>query len=89
MTVHNCIEAVTCIFMQINTSTNPPSFNFTGVAQCAAEACADAQFFINQVLNCAISNIGTCFGQGGGGIVGCLMNECGMQISACIGSTCH
>jgi hypothetical protein len=58
------------------------------VADCVAQGCAKAQYFVDQVLNCAFMYLPQCFGMGMQGIVGCIMNKCGTQIAACIGSTC-
>jgi hypothetical protein len=64
-------------------------FNVTCVANCVSAGCANSQFFVNQVLNCAVGAIPQCIGMGGGGIVGCLMKQCSSQLAACIGSSCQ
>jgi hypothetical protein len=41
------------------------------------------QFFVDQVLNCAVMNLPMC-----GGDFQCIQNACDAQIAACIGATC-
>jgi hypothetical protein len=43
----------------------------------------DVQFFVDQVLNCAVANLPQC-----GGDPGCLQKACDSEIAACIGATC-
>ncbi len=61
----------------------PPSFSVTCVANKVALGCADVQFFIDQVLNCAVGALATC-----GGDPGCIQDECDSELAACIGATC-
>ena len=57
------------------------------MANCVSQGCANAQFFVNQVLDCAVGAIPQCIGKGG--IVQCLMKQCGTQLAACLGSSCQ
>jgi hypothetical protein len=77
-----CIEIVTCAFTCIDFAGNPPKFSLSCVAQCVALGCADVQFFVDQVVNCAIMSLGSCMD------LNCIMAECGDEITACIGATC-
>jgi hypothetical protein len=58
------------------------------VGNCEAQACPNAQFFTNQVADCAIQAFLSQQCKGGGGVLNCLMMACGTQIAACIGSKC-
>jgi hypothetical protein len=78
-----CIETATCIFGCFNN----PGMAGSCTAGCVSQGCANAQFFVDQVLNCAFSNITKCVG--GGGIGQCLMTQCQTEIAACIGSSCQ
>src|SRR6185295_4934335 len=69
-TMNTCIETVTCAFGCFSGM----GFSATCVTNCVSQGCANAQFFVDQVLNCAVKNIPQCIG--GGGIVNCLMKEC-------------
>jgi hypothetical protein len=75
--------------MCIDLQATPPSFSLTCVSNCVAEGCPNVQFFVDQVINCAISALPQCIGGGGGGVFGCIMNQCSSQFSACIGATCN
>jgi hypothetical protein len=57
------------------------------IGTCEAEACANGQYFANQVANCAIEAFigGQCKG---GNVLNCLMSACGNEIAACLGSQC-
>jgi len=57
----------------------------TCVSNCVAQGCADVQFFVDQVLNCAIFALPSC----GGDIQGCLFEQCSSEIAACLGATCN
>ena len=50
----NCLEVVTCAFGCVDLSVDPPSFQIGCLGQCIAQGCADVQFFVQQVLDCAI-----------------------------------
>jgi hypothetical protein len=80
----DCIEAVMCAFQCFSGGQIMASC----VANCLSTACANAQYFVDQVLDCAFENVATCFKGGTGGIATCLMNACPNQIAACIGSQC-
>ncbi len=69
---------VTCTFGCIELMSTPPMVSFTCIADCVAQACADVRFFVDQVVNCAISQIGTCSD------FDCIMRECGTEIAACL-----
>ena len=84
-----CLEAVTCAFACFDFTSKPPMIDFSCAANCVAEACANGQYFADQVVDCAIDSLGMCIGMGGGGITGCLMSQCSSQIAACIGSHCQ
>lgn len=80
----NCFAELTCAFKCINLQMNPPSFSVSCVATCVAMGCADAQFFFDQAFNCAvIKGLPKC-----GGNINCIMQVCGPEIAACLGSTC-
>jgi len=74
---------VTCSLACIDLTQNPPNFSITCVANCVAQGCADVQFFVDQVLNCAVENLPTC-----GGDFGCIQNECAAEFSACLNANC-
>jgi hypothetical protein len=78
-----CLEIVLCAFQCIDTSADPPQFSIACVANCVALGCADVQFFVDQVLTCAVSVLPTC-----GGDFDCIQAECGEEFAACIGATC-
>jgi hypothetical protein len=78
-----CLEIITCAFGCVDLNQSPPDFSLTCVANCVAQGCADVQFFVDQVLDCAVGAIGTC-----GGDFGCIQSECDSAFAACIGATC-
>src|SRR5262249_41579030 len=78
-----CIEIVTCAFGCIDLTANPPEFSFTCVADCTSQGCADVQFFVDQVINCAVGALFT-----GCADLTCIQDECSSQLAACIGATC-
>jgi hypothetical protein len=79
-----CLEIVTSILTEcINLNGFPPQFSVTCVANKVALGCADVQFFIDQVLNCAVASLPLC-----GGDPGCIQSECDAEFAACIGATC-
>jgi hypothetical protein len=53
------------------------------VSNCVALGCADVQFFVDQVLTCAIGALPVC-----GGDFGCIQQECDAEFAACLGATC-
>jgi hypothetical protein len=60
------------------------------VANALAQGCANAQAAADQVVNCAIANIGSCIGGGGGGgIFQCFQSKCSAQFATCLGATCN
>jgi hypothetical protein len=76
-----CIEVATCIFGCIDfDGTIPPDFSFSCIGDCTAQACADVRFFVDQVIDCAITQIFEC------GDLSCVMRECRDQLAACIGA---
>jgi hypothetical protein len=54
------------------------------VQGCLTGACADAVFFAQAVIECAISNLASC----GGFSLACVEKDCPSQITACLDSTC-
>ena len=64
-------------------NANPPKFSVTCVANCVALGCADVQFFVDQVLSCAMIHLGEC-----GSDFGCLQKYCDSEIAACIAAHC-
>jgi hypothetical protein len=48
-----------------------------------AQGCADVQFFVDQVLACAVQALDTC-----GGDQECILDECDAEIAACLGANC-
>ena len=78
-----CIEIVTCALNCIDLNMNPPGISLSCAANCVALGCSNVQFFVDQVLNCAVANLGTC-----GGDFGCIQTQCDAEFAACIGATC-
>ena len=74
---------MTCAFECVDLTMDPPGFSVTCVANCVALGCADVQFFVDQVLNCAVGALPIC-----GGDFGCVQEECDAQFAACIGANC-
>jgi hypothetical protein len=74
---------VQCAFGCIDLQQNPPQFSITCVANCVALGCADVQFFVDQVLNCAVTELPNC-----GPDFGCIQQACGEEFSACINANC-
>ena len=86
-TVKNCLQVVTCTLGCIEFNTSPPKFSLTCVANCAAQGCPDVQYFVDEVVNCAIFNIQDIIGCPGSPL-SCLQGSCGSEISACLGASC-
>ncbi len=64
-----------------------PMINLQCVADCEAEGCASAAYFVNQAINCILPAIfTTCNGQVS---LSCLMGACSGQFSACLNDTCQ
>jgi hypothetical protein len=78
-----CLEVVNCSLGCIDLQQDPPDFNVGCVANCIAAGCADVQFFVNQMLQCAIQQLGEC-----GGDPDCILGECSSELAACIGANC-
>jgi hypothetical protein len=74
---------VECSLKCVDFMAQPPQFDFACVTDCVSQGCADARFFVNQVLSCAAANFGTC-----GTNVSCIQMTCSTQVSACLGATC-
>ncbi|NUQ76022.1 MAG: hypothetical protein HUU21_20980, partial [Polyangiaceae bacterium] len=79
-----CLEIVFCALQCIDLEQEPPQFSIACVANCVALGCADVQFFVDQVLTCAVTVIPEC-----GGDAGCIQKECDEEFAACIGATCN
>jgi len=82
-----CIQIVTCDFGCIDFAGGgggggPPSFSLTCIADCVAMGCADIRFFVDQVVNCAVSHLGECSD------LACVQRVCGDEITACLGARC-
>ena len=87
-TVKGCIEVVGCAFTCIDLDGFPPQFSTTCVANCVSQGCANVQFFVDQVLTCAVQAlISECLG--GGDTLQCIQEACSPEIAACIGATCN
>jgi hypothetical protein len=69
-----------------------PTFSLSCAANCAAQGCADVQFFVDQAVMCIVRNIQHCdlFGGGGPGpdLLNCFMQYCSAEFAACVGATC-
>ncbi len=78
-----CLEIVTCAFGCIQLDQTPPKFSLTCVANCVSKGCADVQFFVDQVLDCAVGVLPMC-----GGDFGCIQQECDAEFAACLGAKC-
>ena len=65
-------------------TTTPATFAFslTCTANCIALGCANVQFFVDQVVNCAIANIAMC-----GGDMGCMGLEGVLTAANILGQT--
>ncbi|WP_437278450.1 hypothetical protein WME90_45770 [Sorangium sp. So ce375] len=79
----DCEEVVTCAARCIDAEQTPPAFSIACVSACVSRGCANAQFFADQVLTCAFRSLPACNGD-----FGCIQKQCGVQLSACIRSTC-
>ena len=76
-----CIEVATCIFGCFDFDGSiPPEFSFSCITTCSAQACADVQFFVDQVIDCAVNQLFTC------GDFSCVMDNCRSEIAACLGA---
>jgi hypothetical protein len=80
----SCLEVITCAFACIDLMQMPPKFSLTCVSNCVAQGCADVQFFVDQVLDCAILALPAC-----GGDPTCIQKACDTEIAACIGAKCN
>ena len=85
-----CLQTVTCAFgcINMNGGNGVPQFSATCLANCIADGCPNVQFFVDQVLNCAVGAFPMCKGQGQGQIFSCVQNLCGTAFAACFGATC-
>jgi hypothetical protein len=61
-----------------------PNVSVTCIADCVSRGCPSAQFFFDQAFNCFLANFQSC----GGPSLNCLMQKCGPEVAACIGSRC-
>lgn len=91
--VKSCLQELTCAVNCIGglggggfRDGGIPNINLTCVADCAAEGCASAQYFVNQALNCFIQALVT--GQCTSISLNCLMNACPGEIAACLADHC-
>jgi hypothetical protein len=78
----NCLEVITCSFDCFDFSSDPPMFDLPCLAGCASRSCPDVSFFINEVVNCAISVFI------GGGRLPEIMEECAEELEACFRARC-
>jgi len=79
----SCGESLSCVFGCVDFSGGgggPPSFDFSCIVGCFAQTCADSRSFLNNVVNCAVANVGSC----GGGGLSCIMGACSTEITACL-----
>ena len=79
-----CFQVVTCALKCFNLQQDPPQISATCLAQCVALGCSDVQFFVDQVLNCAIFKFadGTC------NEPDCVLEACKNEVAVCLGATC-
>ncbi|XXY44150.1 hypothetical protein WME91_29500 [Sorangium sp. So ce269] len=78
-----CLEVTTCAFQCVDLEQSPPTVSLACVSNCVAQGCADVQFFVNQVLTCALASLPVCNSD-----FGCVQEQCATEIAACIGATC-
>jgi hypothetical protein len=48
-----------------------------------SRGCADVQFFVDQVMTCALPLLPVCNGD-----FDCIQDQCAVEVAACIGATC-
>jgi hypothetical protein len=83
--VRTCSAGITCVFgCFAGGGGGVPRFDFACITECVASVCPDGQFFLNQVINCAIG----AFAGGRCSDVACVMRECSSEIRACLTSGC-
>jgi hypothetical protein len=84
--VRNCSAGLTCAFgcFDFSGGGGIPGIGLTCLSSCIASVCADGQFFLQQVIDCAIGAFigGTCSD------ISCVQTQCGSQISACLRDRC-
>jgi hypothetical protein len=61
-----------------------PTVSLVCVANCAAQGCADVQFFVDQAVTCLIQNIDQCSGD----IMSCFQRVCRSEFRACLAARC-
>lgn len=66
----------------LDLSTDPPDFSVSCIGHCTATACADVQFLIDQIVDCAIWVFIL------GGELEDVLDECSEEVSACLEATC-
>ncbi len=88
----SCLQTVTCILGCVGGGIMSPDL-VQCIFDCGASGCANAQYLVSQVEQCAVNALlvtHQCGGMGGGGgIANCLMQACGPQIAACIATPCQ
>lgn len=85
--LRSCGQSLVCLFGCFSFGGGGggiPSFSISCLADCAAQTCADARVFLDNVTNCAIMSLPMCAGGGGGGGLSCIMSACGSEIRACL-----
>ncbi len=78
-----CRDIVDCIFGCIEFG-RPPNISLACIGECSARGCADVQFFVDQVVECAIQNV---FGGNASGLQEVFV-VCGDELNACYGVSC-
>ena len=84
--VTSCREIVGCVFTCFDLRSRPPMISLACIGECTARGCADVQFFVDQVVSCAIGSIG-----GGGPPVGGFQGifaACSEELEACYRVSC-
>ncbi|KYF81043.1 hypothetical protein BE11_46335 [Sorangium cellulosum] len=79
----SCLEVITCAFGCVDPEQTPPDIGLACVSNCMAQGCANAQFFAEQVLTCALSSLPRCDGD-----MECVQDRCAVQIASCLRATC-
>ncbi len=83
--VASCREIVGCVFSCFDLGSRPPAVSLACIGECTARGCADVQFFVDEVVSCAIGNIGAA-AQGGG--FASIFAVCSDELEACYQVTC-
>jgi len=80
--VLTCGAAVTCGIGCLQFGGFPPMINLTCLSGCVAQACPNAQVFINGFFSCALGALFTC------GSPACVLSQCSQELALCVNSEC-